>query len=168
MRDRVAFCVFRDKLIGRNCRFLQGAGTDATEVAKIHKAVYSNPPQTVTATLLNYKHDGTPFWNALHISPVRNADGNVTYLVGVQLNMEDCQEGCEPLDRIILPDMTKGALSRQGRRIPYCGTRNLKQQVLQNGTVGAVRMAIRSLTGSDRGLRRSLNDCQLPQGQDEE
>jgi len=144
----------KDQLLGRNCRFLQGPLTDAAEVAKIHKAVRSDPPQTVTTTLLNYKHDGTPFWNALHISPLRNADGHVAYLIGVQLNVND-QESCVALDGLSLPNVS-GTISRHGRHIPYCGKLGLKQQLLQNGTVGEVRMAIRSLSGSERGLRRSF------------
>lgn len=45
--------------MGRNCRFLQGPGTDPAEVQKIRDAVKSEKP--VTVNLLNYKMDGTPF-----------------------------------------------------------------------------------------------------------
>jgi hypothetical protein len=52
-------------------------------------AVSAQPPRPVTVTLLNYKADGTPFWNALHVSPVRDADGVLEYLIGVQLDVTD-------------------------------------------------------------------------------
>ena len=136
--------------------------TDAAEVDKIHKAVNSNPPQSVTATLLNYKFDGTPFWNALHISPVRGADGHVAYLVGVQLNANEVQDDSDPLSKLPLPK--DGELSRRGRHIPYCPSVGLKQRILQKGTVGEVRMAVRSLSGEGRALRRSHDDCTPPSG----
>jgi hypothetical protein len=34
--------------------------------------------------LRNYRKDGTPFWNELSLSTVKNADDGLTYIVGVQ------------------------------------------------------------------------------------
>jgi hypothetical protein len=34
----------------------------------------------VQVRLLNYRHDGSPFWNNLHVSPVRAACGKVCAL----------------------------------------------------------------------------------------
>jgi hypothetical protein len=66
---------------------MQGPGTDEAEVAKIREALAADPPRATTVTLLNYKKDGTPFWNALHVSPVRDADGRLEYFIGVQLDV---------------------------------------------------------------------------------
>ena len=33
--------------------------------------------------LLNYRKDGTPFWNGLSISPIRDAAGQAAHFVGV-------------------------------------------------------------------------------------
>ena len=65
----------REEVVGRNCRFLQGPGTDPAEVQKLREGLAAERPTTVR--LLNYKHDGTPFWNHLHVSPVRDARGKV-------------------------------------------------------------------------------------------
>jgi len=65
----------REAVVGRNCRFLQGPGTDPAEVQKLRDGLAADKP--VTVRLLNYKHDGTPFWNHLHVSPVRDARGKV-------------------------------------------------------------------------------------------
>ena len=35
--------------------------------------------------LLNYKRDGTPFWNLLTMTPIRTEDGKVSKFVGVQV-----------------------------------------------------------------------------------
>ena len=72
----------RDTILGRNCRFLQGPGTDPTMVAHLGKAIRAE--QSVTVTLLNYRQDRSPFWNELTISPLRDRNGQVTHYVGVQ------------------------------------------------------------------------------------
>lgn len=65
-------------MLGRNCRFLQGPLTDKAEVQRMRDAMTANPPRAVTVKLLNYKVNGQPFWNALHVAPIRGADGQVS------------------------------------------------------------------------------------------
>ena len=67
----------RDQVLGRNCRFLQGEGTDPEELQRLRDALSAEPPRAVTVRLLNFCYDGTPFWNSLHVAPVRNAAGQV-------------------------------------------------------------------------------------------
>lgn len=71
--------------VGRNCRFLQGPDTDPQIVADIGRALRAEQP--MTTTLLNYRKDGTSFWNELSISPVRDQRGSVTHFVGVQADV---------------------------------------------------------------------------------
>lgn len=68
-------------VLGRNCRFLQGPVTDAATVAQISAAIREGVP--VRCELLNYRKDGTPFWNHLAISPVRDTDGRITAFAGM-------------------------------------------------------------------------------------
>ena len=35
--------------------------------------------------LLNYRKDGTPFWNLLTVTPIKTEDGKVSKFVGVQV-----------------------------------------------------------------------------------
>jgi hypothetical protein len=58
----------------------------------MREAMTSHPPKAVTVTLLNYRKDGTPFWNALHVAPVRDADGVLEYYIGVQLDVSQQQQ----------------------------------------------------------------------------
>ncbi|SHG24341.1 PAS domain S-box-containing protein [Jatrophihabitans endophyticus] len=74
-----------DEAVGRNCRFLQGEGTDREIIDQIRDCLREERP--LTTTLLNYRKDGTPFWNELSISPVRDSDGAVTHFVGVQADV---------------------------------------------------------------------------------
>nr|GMD21040.1 putative LOV domain-containing protein [Ipomoea batatas] len=73
----------RDEVLGRNCRFLSGHDTDSLTQFQIKECIRTE--QLCTVRILNYRKDGTPFWNLLHISPVRNATGKVAYFVGVQI-----------------------------------------------------------------------------------
>ena len=73
------FILCREEVVGRNCRFLQGPGTDPAELQKLRDGLAADRPTTVR--LLNYKHDGTPFWNHLQVSPVRDARGKVVDLL---------------------------------------------------------------------------------------
>lgn len=61
------------EVLGRNCRFLQGLGTDAGTVAKVRAAVAQR--REVEAALLNYRKDGSAFWNQLYVCPVFDSDG---------------------------------------------------------------------------------------------
>ena len=55
-----------EDVVGRNCRFLQGVDTDAAAVAEIRESVRGG--RECTVQLLNYRKDGTPFWNRLSIT----------------------------------------------------------------------------------------------------
>jgi PAS domain-containing protein len=67
------------EVLGRNCRFLQGPGTDTRAVDVIRKAVASGSDATVC--LLNYKADGTPFWNQFFIGALRDSDNCIVNYV---------------------------------------------------------------------------------------
>jgi PAS domain S-box-containing protein len=69
------------EVLGRNCRFLQGAGTDSSAVAEIRQALKEE--RDLRIELLNYRRDGSSFWNDLTISPLRDAKGRVTHYVGI-------------------------------------------------------------------------------------
>ncbi len=58
----------RGRLLNRNCRILQGPDTDPGAVDEIRAAVAAERPATVD--LLNYRADGTAFWNRITIQPV--------------------------------------------------------------------------------------------------
>ncbi|MDO8410595.1 MAG: histidine kinase dimerization/phosphoacceptor domain -containing protein [Phenylobacterium sp.] len=75
----------RDEVLGRNCRFLQGPDTDPEMARRLAQAVVEGAP--INVDILNYSKDGKPFWNALQISPVRNAEGLLVYYIGSQIDV---------------------------------------------------------------------------------
>jgi PAS domain S-box-containing protein len=75
----------RDDVVGRDCRFLQGADTDPASITVLREAIREGRPCVVE--LLNYRKDGSSFWNSLAISPVRDEAGSLTNFVGVQTDV---------------------------------------------------------------------------------
>ncbi len=69
-------------VLGRNCRFLQGPETDSAAVAEIRAALAES--RECLVEILNYRKDGSTFWNRLSITPLRDAAGEVTHLIGIQ------------------------------------------------------------------------------------
>ncbi|MEQ3554211.1 SpoIIE family protein phosphatase [Pseudonocardia nematodicida] len=76
-----------DEVVGKNCRFLQGPNTDRASVRRIRQALHDRRP--ITEVLLNYRRDGTAFWNQISISPVHDGDGELVNFVGVQSDVTE-------------------------------------------------------------------------------
>ena len=73
--------------VGHNCRFLQGPGTDQSELNKLRDAIKKG--EAVTVVLKNYKKSGEEFMNQLSLTPIRDADGQVMYYVGIQSDVTE-------------------------------------------------------------------------------
>jgi len=71
------------QVIGRNCRFMQGADTDPRMLEQVRVAIHEQ--REWHGTLLNYRGpDRTPWWNEIHLAPVVDEDGNLLQYIGVQ------------------------------------------------------------------------------------
>ena len=77
----------RDEVLGTNCRFLQGPETDRTKVAVIREAIAGRCD--VSVDMLNYRKDGTPFWNALYVSPVFDEAGDLQFFFASQVDFTE-------------------------------------------------------------------------------
>ncbi|MBX9574223.1 MAG: PAS domain-containing protein [Caulobacteraceae bacterium] len=75
----------REEIVGQNCRFLQGPGSDPQVVAQIRAAIEARTD--ISVEILNYRKDGSAFWNALFISPVFGPDGSLLYYFASQLDV---------------------------------------------------------------------------------
>ena len=76
-----------DEIIGRNCRFLQGPQTDEEPLQQLRNAIAEE--DVVVVELLNYRKDGTSFWNALHLGPIYDDKGELVYFFGSQWDVSD-------------------------------------------------------------------------------
>nr|AML78962.1 putative LOV domain-containing protein [Stemona tuberosa] len=100
------------EVIGRNCRFLQGAGTDPAEIAKIRETLEKGT--SYCGRILNYKKDGTPFWNLLTIAPIKDEMGKVLKYIGMQVEVSKHTEGSK--ETMVRPNGLPESLIRYDAR----------------------------------------------------
>jgi sigma-B regulation protein RsbU (phosphoserine phosphatase) len=84
-------------VLGRNCRFLQGPESDAAAVAEIRAALSEH--RECLVEILNYRRDGTTFWNRLSITPLRDGAGEVTHFIGIQSDVTTRRQAEDGLRR---------------------------------------------------------------------
>nr|AML76439.1 putative LOV domain-containing protein [Cinnamomum camphora] len=101
-----------NEVIGRNCRFLQGPDTDPLEIAKIREAVKTG--NSYCGRLLNYKKDGTAFWNLLTITPIKDDTGKVIKYIGMQVEVSKYTEGLN--EKVLRPNGLPKSLIRYDAR----------------------------------------------------
>ncbi|WP_374613004.1 LuxR C-terminal-related transcriptional regulator [Sphingorhabdus sp.] len=79
-----------DEVVGRNCRFLRGADTETAQTEKLRTAIFERKP--TLAELINYKKDGTKFRNAVMLAPLFDANGELEYFVGSQIEIPKAED----------------------------------------------------------------------------
>jgi len=117
--------------LGRDCRFLQGEGTDAETVSVVREAIDRQTPTTVE--ILNYRKDGAAFWNRLTVAPVEMEDE--VYYVGFQDDVTDQMERRQDLRRF------RRATEAAGQAFFITDT---------DGTITHVNPAFERITGYDK------------------
>jgi PAS domain S-box-containing protein len=76
----------REEVVGLNCRFLAGRGSEPEAQAALRAAVANGAPTIIEIT--NYRKDGTPFRNAVMLAPVCGEDGSVAMFIGSQMEVQ--------------------------------------------------------------------------------
>ncbi|HEY9118577.1 MAG TPA: EAL domain-containing protein [Marinobacter sp.] len=79
-----------EEALGRNCRFLQGNDFDLSNeqgLSDIRRGLKKG--SDISVVLRNYRKDGTPFWNDLYVSPMRDEQGEITHYIGVQNDISE-------------------------------------------------------------------------------
>ena len=84
-----------EEILGSNCRFLQGPETDREVVSQLRTAIATR--EEVAVEILNYRKNGSTFWNALFVSPVYGEGGKLLYFFGSQLDISRRREAEEAL-----------------------------------------------------------------------
>lgn len=152
--------------VGRNCRFLQGPRTDRETTSHIGAELAADNP--VETELLNYRADGTPFWNSLSIAPVANDAGETTHFVGFQHDVTDrkrTEELVSVLNRVIRHNL------RNEMTVVNMEARGLEDRLDGEAAESAARIAraARSLTAVGeraRAIQRTVEATRDPQPRD--
>jgi hypothetical protein len=74
-------------------------------VEQVRKAVANG--QDCSVTMINYKADGTAFWNKLFIAPLRDAQNNIVNFIGVIVKVAAPEPGDVEAGKL-LPGQTEG------------------------------------------------------------
>ena len=69
------------EMLGQTCRLLQGPATAPSTADAMRRALEAG--EEFSGEILNYRKDGSPFWNEFTISPVRGEQNELTGFVGV-------------------------------------------------------------------------------------
>lgn len=81
-----------EEVVGRNCRFLAGPGTEPWLTEAIREGVREKRPSLVE--IINYKKDGTQFRNAVVVAPIFDDDGTeLVYFLGSQVELGEHASG---------------------------------------------------------------------------
>jgi PAS domain S-box-containing protein len=84
-----AFCQLtgyaESEIVGRNCRFLAGELTEPWLTDRIRNAIGSRRP--VLVDILNYRRDGSPFRNAVLVTPLFDEEGSLAWFLGSQVDL---------------------------------------------------------------------------------
>lgn len=74
-----------EEVLGRNCRFLQGPNTDAKQVETLRKGILEGTDTSVC--LLNYRADGSEFYNQIFVAALKDSNNKIINYVGVQVEV---------------------------------------------------------------------------------
>lgn len=113
----------RAEVIGRNCRFLTGEGSEPDLIEALREGIREHRP--VMVEILNYKKNGQPFRNAVMVAPIFDSEGVLEYFLGSQMEIpdeagagrgnaaRDKVEQLSPRQRAVLLAMARGRLNKQ-------------------------------------------------------
>src|SRR3954471_9920682 len=99
------------EVLGRNPRLLQGPDTDPRAISLLTEAIAAGRDAYVT--LLNYRADGTPFWNEVAIAPQRDAgSGEILRRIGPPRDVTDRMRASARLHELAYYDTLTGLANR--------------------------------------------------------
>lgn len=136
-----------EDILGRNCRFLQGPETDRATVELIAQALKSE--RELTVEVLNYRKDGSSFWNALFLTPVRSDSGELLYYFSSQLDVsrrKDAESALRQAQKMEALGHLTGGIAHDFN--------NLLQVITGNAEIAALRA--RAVAAQDAPLARSI------------
>ena len=115
------------EVLGRNCRFLSGPGTEPWLSEEIKRGVREHRP--VLVEILNYKRNGQPFRNAVLVAPIYDEHDKLLYFLGTQVEIDADASTSTSMRRIRAAEMVKALSPRQGQVLKYVANGLLNKQI---------------------------------------
>ena len=139
-----------DEIIGHNCRFLSGEGTEPWLTEMLRNGIRRRQP--VIVEILNYKKDGTPFRNAVMVAPIFDAHGELEYFLGSQVEIAEDVARANDVRRKLAYDRMIALSRRQREVLVYMAAGKLNKQIahelgLSERTVKMHRAAVFTALG---------------------
>jgi PAS domain S-box-containing protein len=139
-----------DEIIGRNCRFLRGPGTEADLSDQLRSGIAARVP--VMVEILNYKKDGTPFRNAVMVAPIFDAGGELEYFLGSQVEISAGADATRKSRAVLARDKVEALPKRQREILECIAAGKLNKQIawelqLSERTVKLHRAAVLKALG---------------------
>jgi PAS domain S-box-containing protein len=76
-----------EELLGADCSLFNGPLTDCTTTAELVKAIKEE--RAFAGEVLNYRKDGSSFWNELAITPVLDDQGQLTHFISIHTDISE-------------------------------------------------------------------------------
>lgn len=149
-----------EAILGRNCRFLAGPGTEPWLSDAIRNAIRDHKP--VLVEILNYKANGTPFRNAVLVAPMFDDDGELEYFLGSQVELADEVMGPSTSRRIRAAEAVKSLSQRQRQVLKMVADGLMNKQIA--GVLGLSEKTVkmhRSILMDRLGLSSSASVVRL-------
>ena len=126
-----AFCALtgysEGEIVGRNCRFLAGEATEPWVTEQIRSAIRARSP--VLVDILNYRRDGTPFRNAVLVTPLFGEDGELKWFLGSQVDLGPHSEPQFAARRARAVSLVKALPERRRQVLELMGRGLLNKQI---------------------------------------
>lgn len=152
----------REEIIGRNCRFLAGSGTEPSQRRILREAISNG--ERALVEILNCKKDGTPFRNAVLVAPIFDPDDSeeLIYFLGSQMEIADDAPGPSIARRMRASEAVRSLSKRQFEVLSFVarGLRN-KQIAHELGLAEKTVKMHRGITMEKLGVRTAAEMIRL-------
>ena len=119
-----------EAVLGRNCRFLAGPATEPWLTERIQRGVREKRP--VLVEILNYKRSGAMFRNAVLVAPLFDAEGELEFFIGSQVELPFDDEGLPSAKRQAAIMLVRSLSPRQRQILEQIAAGQRSKQIAQN------------------------------------